>query len=107
MGLFKHKINKLEVLKWGILGGAAEAVYLFMVIMLFFAMDGKGNKTSPVMGIVMMIIMVVSVMISVVLVGGKPLSLVVKKRIREAGFIFLTTLVTLIVILAILLAVSY
>ena len=98
MGLFKHKLHKSEILKWGILGGAAEAVYIFLITLFMTAMAGKGDPGSATTGIIMLIIMVISVMVSAILVIGKPFDYFLKKKIKEGVLTFFTTLITLIII---------
>jgi hypothetical protein len=100
---FKHKPRTIEILKWGIGGGFAESLYIFMVVMSMQAISGKGPDSELLTGILVLTLLVISVVVSAILVFGRPAQLVLKKEIRQAVLTFFTSLVTLIVIFTVVL----
>lgn len=108
MSLFKHKIHTSEIIKWGILGGIAECVYIFLLALLFSATGSKQQSPDFILGgLAMMLLLVISVIISAILVFSKPFAFVLKKQIKEAILTFFTTLVTLIVVFAVIIIIAF
>ncbi len=98
--MFFKKQNKNEFIKYGIAGGFLECVYIFLVILLFNIIGNNSSKMNEFMtgGLFMLLLFVVSVLISGLLVFGKPIRLVLENKISQAINIFFVTLVTIFVI---------
>lgn len=95
----KQKINESEVLKFGFLGGIAEAAYVFLVICLMTTLDKTVSPTPNfIAGFLVLILLVFSVAVSGILVFGYPAYLAFQKRFAEALMTGITTLVTLAII---------
>lgn len=98
--MFFKKQSKNEFIKWGVAGGFFECVYVFLVILLFNVIGNNSTKMNEFMtgGLFMLLLFVVSVLISGLLVFGKPVRLVLEKKISQAINTFFVTLVTIFVI---------
>lgn len=97
----KQKINESEVMKFGFLGGIAEATYIFSVACLIMFLDKVIPKTPQpaVFQIVLVLLLFVfSAAVSGILVCGYPAYLAFQKRFSEALMTGVTTLVTLAII---------
>lgn len=104
MFLFKHKTDKYQILKWGVLGGLAESLYIFLIALFFGIMENKTPKDPIMASMLILTLLVISVIVSAILVFGKPFQLVFKKKqIKMAVLTFFATLVTLVVVFAIIL----
>ncbi|MBU4360313.1 hypothetical protein KKA66_00430 [Patescibacteria group bacterium] len=101
--MFFKKQNKNEFIKWGIAGGFLECVYVFLVILLFNIISNNNSKINEFMtgGLFMLLLFVVSVLVSGMLVFGKPVRLVLDKKISQAINTFFVTLVTIFIIFVI------
>jgi len=100
--LFKKK-NKTNFVKWGITAGFFQCLYILLVILLLNSLNFVGEKVDNFLsgGLFMLLLFVFSVMISGVLVLGKPILLILRKKISEAISTFFVTLVTIFVIFVI------
>jgi len=98
--MFFKKQNKQEFIKWGIATGFLECVYVFLVILLFNIIQNNNSKMNEFLtgGLFMLLLFVVSVLISGLLVFGKPVRLVLEKKISQALNTFFVSLVTIFVI---------
>ena len=99
MILKKKKINDSEVLKFGFLGGIAQATYVFLVIVFMTVVD-KAAPPQPniATGFLVLLLLVFSVAVSGVLVFGYPAYLAFQKRFNEALMTAAITLATLAII---------
>ena len=97
--LFK-KQNKTDFIKWGIAAGFLECVYVLLVILLLNGLNLAGKNADSILGggLFMLLLFIVSVLISGVLVFGRPAILFLNKKIHEAISVFFVTLVTIFVI---------
>lgn len=100
--LFKKK-NKTNFVKWGITAGFLECLYILLVILLLNGLDLAGKNVDNFLSgsLFMLLLFVFSVLISGVLVLGKPILLILRKKISEAISTFFVTLVTVFVIFVI------
>ncbi|MFA6215613.1 MAG: hypothetical protein WC768_03530 [Patescibacteria group bacterium] len=95
----KQKVNESEVLKFGFLGGIAQASYCFFVVVsLMVLQQAMPNLNSIAGSLLFLLIFVFSAAVSAVLVFGYPAYLAFKQRFAEALMTALTTLVTLMII---------
>lgn len=95
----KQKINESEVMKFGFLGGMAEAVYIFLVVSLMTVLSNTmPNPNQMTIGFMMLSLLVFSAAVSGILVFGYPAYLGFQKRYTEALMTAVTTLVTLAII---------
>ncbi len=96
----KQKINESEVLKFGFLGGIAEAAYVLMVASLITAL-GKFFPQQP-KGIagpaLVLLLLVFSAAVSGILVFGYPVYLAFQKRFAESLMTVVITLASLAII---------
>ena len=101
--LFKKKESKGKIAKWGIGAGFLECLYIFLVILIFNLIELSGKKMDSVLagGLFMLLFFVISVLISGVLVLGRPVILVLDKKIMQAISVFFVTLVTMLVVFTI------
>lgn len=101
MFLFHKKLNESEILKWGILGGAAEALYIFIVALFFDVLENFFYQapSGPINFFTFFLLFfVLSAIISAILVFGRPVYLFFAKKFREGMLTIVTTLITLLVI---------
>ena len=96
----KQKIDESEVLKFGFLGGIAEATYILLVALLMQVMmvarpAGKGQIGDVILVLIMFVF---SVAMSAIIVFGYPVYLAVQKRYAESLMTAVTTLVSLAII---------
>lgn len=97
----KQKIDESEVLKFGFLGGIAQATYILMVALFIqvMAVAGPAGKKGQIGEIIMfLIVFVFSVAVSGLLVFGYPAYLAIQKRYVEGLMTAVTTLVSLAII---------
>ena len=98
--LGKQKVNDSEVLKFGFLGGMAEAVYVFLVASVITVLDKV--MAPPPTGLVgpmfVLLLLVFSAGVSGILVFGYPAFLALQNRFSEGLMTALTTLVTIAII---------
>ncbi len=93
----KQKIDESEVLKFGFLGGIAQATYILLVAMFIQVMAVAGPVIEGRIGgmIMFLIVFVFSVAVSGILVFGYPAYLAIQKRYVESLMTAVTTLVSL------------
>jgi len=95
----KQKINESEVMKFGFLGGLAEAGYIFLVILVMTVLDKAMPSPPHIMaGFMVLSLLVFSVAVSGVLVFGYPAYLGFQKRYVEALMTLATTMVTIAIV---------
>jgi hypothetical protein len=94
----KEKINKKEVVRWGLLGGFAELVYIVLIALaMYFVGNKMDQQVLPILGFMtFLMLFVFSVGVSGLFVFGYPAYLVMQKRFHEA---IVTALISLGVIL--------
>jgi len=99
--MFNHKsnINKKEILKFGFLGGVAEAVYCLAAAELISVLDKATSKSpSQIFGpLLILLFLVFSVGISGLFVFGYPAYLAFQKRFAESVLTAVISLVTLVI----------
>lgn len=107
INMFNKKTSKNEVAKWGIAAGFLECVYVFLVILVLNVVGTGSQKLNDPFqgGLFMLLFFVVSVLISAVLVFGRPVILVLDKKIKEALATFFVSLVTIFIIFLVILLV--
>jgi hypothetical protein len=95
----KEKINKREVVKWGIFGGLAELIYILLVglSMNYIGNNAEQNGLPVLVFISMLMLFVFSAGLSGLFVFGYPVYLATQKRFHES---VMTVLISLGVILA-------
>ncbi len=96
----RNKSNESEIMKYGFLGGIAQAAYSLAVVLVIQTVgQALPRDANPTFGMLLFLLLFVfSVAISGVLVLGYPGYLVMQKRYAESIFTFLTTLVTIAII---------
>lgn len=95
----ENKYQKNEIIKWGIAAGFLESVYVFLAVLILNTLSGKQVDNNPVIGgLFMLLFFILSVLISGVLVLGRPTMLVLNKKITEAVATFFISLGTIFVI---------
>lgn len=96
----RNKSNESEIMKYGFLGGIAQAAYTLAVVLVMQtvgeALPQEANETFGTL--LFLLLFVFSVAMSGVCVFGYPAYLVLQKRYPESVFTFLTTMVTLAII---------
>ena len=101
----KKKINESLVsrtLKWGMLAGLSEAVYISLVAFLMDALSGFDGELLGgfVVGLLFFLLFFVfSAVMSVVLVFGRPLYLIFEKKYQEAVTTLLVTILGLLILM--------
>lgn len=101
MFTFHKKLNENEILKWGILGGAAESLYIFLVALFFDILENFFIQapSGPINFFTFFLLFfVVSAVISVIIIFGRPGYLFFNKKLKEGMLTLVTTLITLLVI---------
>ncbi len=98
--MFNKKTSKNEIIKWGIAAGFLECTYVFLVILVFNILSERGQQMENFItgGLFMLLLFVLSVLISGVLVLGRPVMLVLNKKVSEAVANFFVSLSTIFVI---------
>ncbi|NUM25089.1 MAG: hypothetical protein HUU49_00525 [Candidatus Buchananbacteria bacterium] len=96
----KQKIDESEVLKFGFLGGIAQATYILLVALFIQVISlarpaGKGGVGDVILVLIMFVF---SAAASAIIVFGYPAYLAVQKRFAESLMTAVTTLVTLAII---------
>ncbi|MAF14227.1 MAG: hypothetical protein CMI53_05070 [Parcubacteria group bacterium] len=96
----KQKINESDVLKYGFLGGIAQAGYTLFVVLGINVLHNVlpqplGGIFDPIL---FLLLFVFSAAVSAILVFGYPLYLATEKRYAESIMTVTTTLVTLAII---------
>jgi len=96
----KHKINDSVVLKFGFLGGVAEAAYILLVVSLMTFLEQIMPKSPEgiVAPLLILLLFVFSAAVSGILVFGYPAYLAFQKRFSEALMTAVTTLITMAII---------
>ena len=96
----KQKIDESDVLKFGFLGGIAEATYILMVALFIQVMAVAGPSGEGHVGniIMFLIVFVFSAAVSGLLVFGYPAYLAIQERYVEGLMTAVTTLVSLAII---------
>lgn len=90
-------MNESEVMKFGFLGGIAQATYCFIVVLVLQALSvamPKGPE-APYGALMFLLIFVFSAGVSGVFVFGYPAYLAIQKRYIESLMTAITTFVTL------------
>jgi len=102
MKLFKKK-NKYEFVRWGILAGVLECIYVFLAVLILTVINSKTQQVENIFagGLFMLLFLVFSVAVSAILVFGRPVQLVLKKKPADALPTFFVTLVTIFIIFVI------
>ncbi|MFA5022482.1 MAG: hypothetical protein WC508_05395 [Patescibacteria group bacterium] len=98
--LRKQKINESEIMKFGFLGGIAQATYCLLVVVVISILD-KVMPTPPIQiagFMLVLLLFVFSAAVSGILVFGYPAYLATQNRFIEALMTALTTLATLAII---------
>jgi hypothetical protein len=103
MFLFHRQSLAKETWLWGVAAGVAEAIYIGLVA---FAMRGlntlfSGPDTTENFVpnfLIFLLFFVLSALISAALVFGRPLFLLLDKKVREAVATLVATILTLLVI---------
>ena len=100
MWFFKEKIDTSLVMKFGFLGGIAEALYCSLVASLIMFLDKTMSQPpTPILGLVFMLLLLVfSVGVSGLLIFGYPTYLAFQKRFAEGLMAAITSLITLVII---------
>lgn len=98
----KQKINESEVMKFGFLGGIAQAVYILFLV-LFMSVLERGIIVSSsnqkiFFPVIFLMTFVFSAGVSALLVFGYPAYLATQKRYVEGLMTAITTLLTLVII---------
>ena len=98
--MFKQKINDSAVMKFGFLGGIAEAVYVFLVVSLMQILDSSVSKPENpiVVGMLVLLLLVFSAAVSGILVFGYPAYLALQKKYAEALATVIVTLAVLAIV---------
>lgn len=108
MSIFHKKINQNEILKWGILGGAAETLYIFLVALFFDVLEDL-HLFLPTGQVVFftffLLFFVLSAVISAFLIFGRPAYLMINNQKREALLTLITTLITMLVLFLVIFSV--
>lgn len=96
----QQKINESEVLKFGFLGGIAEAGYIFLVASLITLLSKAMPHDPPGIAgpLLVLLLFVFSAAISGIFVCGYPIYLAFQKRFAEALMTVVVTLVTLAIV---------
>jgi len=96
----KQKINDSVVLKFGFLGGVAEAAYVLLVASLLTMLDQLMPKSPEgiIAPLLILLLFVFSAAVSGILVFGYPVYLAFQKRFAEALMTVVTTLITMAII---------
>ena len=96
----KRKIDEAEVMKFGFLGGMAEAVYiLFLVLFLSVIRNAfPGTSTQVIEPILFLLAFVFSAGVSAILIFGYPLYMAIQQRYVESLMTAVTSLLTLAII---------
>lgn len=103
--MFKQNKNQ-EVLKWGIGAGFFEALYVLLVVLFMNSMNVLVNKSDEVViGVLMLLLLIISVLISGFLVFGKPFLLFMDGKKKQALSTFFVSLGTIFVIFLVVLVV--
>jgi len=103
MSIFHHKDSSKEILKWGVAAGVAEACYIGLVTVTMRGLSklspGPDSESTFVPGFLLFLLFfVLSALISVTLVFGRPMWLLSDKKVREAVATLAATILTLLVI---------
>lgn len=103
MSIFHRQNSSGETLRWGIAAGAAEAGYIGLVAVAMSGLSklspGPDNESTFVPGFLLFLLFfVLSALISATLVFGRPLWLLMDKKLREAIATLTATILTLLVI---------
>ncbi|MDD2806989.1 MAG: hypothetical protein PHW95_00510 [Patescibacteria group bacterium] len=93
----KQKINESEVMKFGFLGGIAEAAYCFIVVLVMESLNqAMPQGPSGSYGfLIFLLIFVFSAGVSGILVFGYPAYLAIQKRYIESLMTAITSFVAL------------
>lgn len=96
------KINDAKVMRYGFLGGIAEAFYCFLVVLFMSFIQQSltiSAKASGLVGFLLfLLVFVVSAAVSGLLVFGYPAYLALKQRFAEALMTAATSLLTIAII---------
>ncbi|MDD5290172.1 MAG: hypothetical protein PHT40_03185 [Patescibacteria group bacterium] len=103
MSIFHRENSSKETLRWGIAAGVAEACYIGLVTL---AMNGLNQLVSGRDGtgvfmpgfLLFLLFFVLSALISATLVFGRPMWLLMEKKLREAIATLTATILTLLMI---------
>jgi hypothetical protein len=103
MSIFSHKTSSMETLRWGVAAGAAEAGYIGLVTVAMSVLSklspGPDSESTFVPGFLLFLLFfVLSALISAVLVFGRPIWLLMEKKLSEAIATLTATIVTLLII---------
>lgn len=96
----KQKINESEVLRFGFLGGIAEAIYILLIASLITVISNVMPHDPPGIAgpLLVLLLFVFSAAVSGILVCGYPIYLAFQKRFPEALMTGVITLVTLAIV---------
>ncbi|OGY42566.1 MAG: hypothetical protein A2Y67_02615 [Candidatus Buchananbacteria bacterium RBG_13_39_9] len=90
----KEQINKKEVIKWGLIGGAAELIYIVVIgLLMDYIGNNFGQTAMPSLGFTaFLMLFVFSAGVSGLFVFGYPAYLALQKRFQEAIMMALISL---------------
>lgn len=96
----KQKIDEAEVMKFGFLGGMAEAVYILFVVLFLNVLGSSAPSIKPqiIGAVLLLLVFVFSAGVSAILIFGYPLYMAVQKRYTESLMTAVTSLLTLMII---------
>jgi len=96
----KNKINDSAVMKFGFLGGMAEAAYILAVVLFMTTVGPMMPKKADglIAPLLFLLLFVFSAAISAIFVFGYPAYQAAKKKYAEALMTVCTTLATLAII---------
>ena len=97
----KQKINDSEVMRFGFLGGIAQAFYCFGAVMFIKLLSTEVPKPfddSIIAPLLVLLFFVFSAAVSAILIFGYPAYLAAQKRYFESLMTVCTTLATLAII---------
>ncbi len=107
----KEKFSKNELIKWGVIGGGAEVIYVILVGLLISNLDKYIASPQPaILGIfTVLTLLVISVAVSGLCVFGFPAYLAMQKQYKEALWTICATFATILIslILAIIIMIIF
>ncbi|MCX6740049.1 MAG: hypothetical protein NTZ49_02360 [Candidatus Parcubacteria bacterium] len=94
----KEKFSQKEVIKWGVVAGLAEVIYVILVVLFMTLMDKYMSSPNPaILNIFsVLILFVISAGISGLFVFGFPAYLALQKQYKEALWTICATFATIL-----------
>lgn len=95
------KTNKSELVEMGVLTGVVEGIYVTLVAWFMSSAESifKGHTPDPIFGAMAILsLLVFSAAISGTLVFGYPAYFFLQKKYRESFTVFISTLITILII---------